>query len=97
METWNDLGFGDYGLYYVRDKNKNEVDFLVAKDGEPWLLAEAKKSDTAVTAALKGMQAKLKVPIALQVVADLPYDNVDCFVPGKACAVPMRTFLSQLP
>ena len=29
VETWTDMGFGDYGLYYLRDKNKNEVDFLM--------------------------------------------------------------------
>jgi len=97
VETWSDMGFGDYALYYLRDKNKNEVDFLVSKDGEPWMIAEAKTSETKPTSALKGMQRQLGVGIALQVVAELPYDDVDCFKPGEACAVPMRTFLSQLP
>lgn len=97
VETWSDMGFGEYALYYLRDKNKNEVDFLVAKDGEPWMIVEAKNSDTKPTAALRGMQRQLGVGIALQVVADLPYDDIDCFAPGEACAVPMRTFLSQLP
>ena len=97
VETWSDMGFGEYTLYYLRDKNKNEVDFLVAKDGDPWMIVEAKNSDTQPTSALKGMQRRLGVEIALQVVADLPYDNIDCFVSGEACAVPMRTFLSQLP
>ena len=97
VETWSDMGFGEYALYYLRDKNKNEVDFLVAKDGEPWMIVEAKNSDTKPTAALRGMQRQLGVGIALQVVADLPYDDIDCFAPGAACAVPMRTFLSQLP
>lgn len=97
VETWTDMGFGDYGLFYLRDKNKNEVDFLVTKDGEPWLLVEVKTADTSVTSALKGMQRQLGVDLALQVVADLPFEAVDCFVPGKAAVVPMRTFLSQLP
>ena len=97
VETWTDMGLGEFSLHYVRDKNKNEVDFLVARDGEPWLIAEAKTSDTTVTSALKGMQRQLGVGIAIQIVADLPYDNIDCFAPGAACAVPMRTFLSQLP
>ena len=35
--------------------------------------------------------------LALQVVAELPYEDVNCFVPGEAVVVPMRTFLSQLP
>jgi len=97
VETWTDLGLGDFALHYVRDKNKNEVDFLVARDGNPWMLVEVKTSDTSVTKALAGMQRQLGVGIALQVVADLPFEDVDCFVPGKAAVVPMKTFLSQLP
>ena len=97
VETWTDMGFGDYALHYIRDKNKNEVDFLVTKDGDPWMIAEAKTSDIKPTSALKSMQSQLGVGIALQVVANLPYDGINCFLPGKACAVPMRTFLSQLP
>ena len=97
VETWTDLGFGDYGLFYLRDKNKNEVDFLVSKDGEPWMLVEAKTSDTSLSPTLKSMQRQLGVRFALQVVADLSYEAVDCFIPGKAAVVPMRTFLSQLP
>ncbi|MBR4172703.1 MAG: ATP-binding protein [Kiritimatiellae bacterium] len=97
VETWTDLGFGDYGLFYVRDKNKNEVDFLVAKDGEPWMLVEVKTSETSLSTALVRMQSQLSVGLALQVVLNLDFDDVDSFVPGKAAVVPMRTFLSQLP
>ena len=97
VETWNDLGFGDYDLGYLRDKNKNEVDFIVARDGIPWIIVEVKTSDTTLSPTLKSMQRQLGVPIALQVVADLPFDAVDSFVPGDAAVVPMRSFLSQLP
>ena len=97
VETWTDLGFGDYGLFYLRDKNRNEVDFLVSKDGEPWMLVEVKTSDTSVSGPLKRMQRQLGVGVAVQVVANLPFESVDCFTPGKAVSVPMRSFLSQLP
>ena len=97
VETWTDMGLGEYSLHYIRDKNKNEIDFLVARDGEPWFIAEAKTSDTSVSPTLKSMQRQTGVGIALQIVADLPYDDINCFAPGAACAVPMRTFLSQLP
>ena len=96
VETWSDMGLGEYGLFYLRDKNKNEVDFLVSRDDAPWMLVEVKTSDTSVSPSLKGMQRQLDAEVALQVVADLPYENVDCFAPGKAAVVPMRTFLSQL-
>ena len=42
-QLWTDLGFGEYTLHYVRDKGgKHEVDFLVAKDDQPWMLVECK-------------------------------------------------------
>ena len=34
---------------------------------------------------------------ALQLVAELPHEPVDCFEPGFVGSVPLRTFLSQLP
>ena len=35
-----------WGMYYLRDKQKREVDFLVARDGTPWFIVEVKSSDT---------------------------------------------------
>ena len=46
---------------------------------------------------LSFLPKQMGVGVALQVVADLPFEDVDCFAPGPACAVPMRSFLSQLP
>ncbi|MBR2838693.1 MAG: hypothetical protein IKE55_07920 [Kiritimatiellae bacterium] len=61
------------------------------------MLVEVKTSDTSASLALKGMQRQTGAEFALQVVADLPYEAVDCFAPGRGMVVPMRTFLSQLP
>ncbi len=47
VHLWTDHGFGDYGLYFVRDKEKREVDFVVVADGEPWFLVEVKASGAA--------------------------------------------------
>jgi len=30
------------GLFFLRDKEKREVDFLVSKDGEAWFIVEVK-------------------------------------------------------
>ena len=39
-------GRGEYDLLYVRDKGgRTEVDFLGAKDGNPWALFECKSGD----------------------------------------------------
>jgi hypothetical protein len=37
-----------YNLFYIRNKEKKETDFLVLRNKNPWLLVEAKLSDTAI-------------------------------------------------
>ena len=96
VDMWNDLGLGDYALYYVRNKAKIEVDFLVAKNGAPWFLVEAKTSDTAISPALASMQNATQAAHAFQVVRDLPYAGVDAFTYRKPIAVSAQAFLSQL-
>ena len=33
---WTDIGLGKYKLYYLRDKDGREVDFLMTKNSSPW-------------------------------------------------------------
>lgn len=40
-----DGGWGEFDLYYVRDKQKREVDFLITKDHNPSFIVEAKLTD----------------------------------------------------
>jgi uncharacterized protein len=42
---WNDATGENYKLFYVRDKQKKETDFLIVKGTTPWLLIESKLSD----------------------------------------------------
>ena len=91
-----DLGLGDYALYYVRNKAKAEVDFLVTKNGAPWFLVEAKTSDTVISHALTAMQKATGAAHAFQVVRDLPYSEADAFSYREPIAVSAQSFLSQL-
>jgi predicted AAA+ superfamily ATPase len=59
---WNDLGYGRFSLHFVRDKNKREVDFLIAEEGAPFLLVEAKLGDTEPAKALRFFQEQLGLP-----------------------------------
>jgi hypothetical protein len=97
VETWEDLGFGRFGLHYLRDKRKREVDFVIVRDAKPWFLVEVKQSDTNVAPALAYYQQAIKAEHAFQVVLDLPYVNADCFKKSKPTVVPASTLLSQLP
>lgn len=36
VQWWTDVGIGSFELFYLRDKAKREVDFLVARDEQPW-------------------------------------------------------------
>ncbi len=96
VEGWTDMGLGQFDLYYLRDKQKREVDFLVTKDQKPWFLVEVKKSDTTLSPALAYMQQQTKAEHAFQVVVDEPYVNSDCFTRRTPTVVPARTLLSQL-
>jgi predicted AAA+ superfamily ATPase len=96
VEGWTDLGFGDFELRYLRDKQKREVDFLVVRDRKPWFLVEAKLTDSTLSPTLAHFQAQTKASHAFQVVMRLPYEGADCFAVHQPVVVPARTFLSQL-
>jgi predicted AAA+ superfamily ATPase len=97
VQFWTDQGYGEYGLYYLRDKDKREVNFLVTKDHKPWFLVETKASEqNGISRWLYYYQEKLKVPHAFQIGFDLPYVDQDCFKFKEPIIVPARTFLSQL-
>lgn len=96
VEGWTDLGLGDFELRYLRDKQKREVDFLVARDRKPWFLAEVKSTDTRLSPSLGYFQIQTKAPHAFQLVMNLAYQPVDCFRVRRPVVVPARTFLSQM-
>jgi len=67
VTLWTDFGFGEYGLWYLRNKDKEEVDFLVTEYGNPLFMVEAKLSDTAISSNLIKFQNALQIP-AIQLV-----------------------------
>jgi hypothetical protein len=95
-QFWTDSGFGTFQLYYLRDTQKREVDFLVTKDDTPWFLVEAKTSGQGISPALHYFQGQTKAPYAFQVALEMPFVNKDCFIEGGPIRVPARTLLSQL-
>lgn len=98
VQWWEDIGLGEYGLFFLRDKAKREVDFLVSRGGEPWFLVEVKASpDKPLSAALRHFQAATGAPHACQVVFGTEFIGADCFATHEPTIVPARTFLSQLP
>lgn len=96
VHFWNDRGIGDYGLFYLRTKDKLEVDFVVTKNGEPWFIVEVKVSDRNISPALYFFQKKLQPEHTFQVVCNMPFVDKNCFDEKGPICVPAKTFLSQL-
>jgi predicted AAA+ superfamily ATPase len=96
-ETWTDLGLAECELRYVRDKEKNEVDFLLVRDGAPWLLVETKTSDGRLSPSLQRYQSATGAQHAFQVVLDAPFVDADPFAVEGPIKVPAQTLLSCLP
>ena len=45
---WTDTGEGLFDLHYIRNKEKQEIDFLISKNKKPWLTIECKYSDVKI-------------------------------------------------
>jgi len=67
-------------LFYLRDIEKKEVDFLVAIDKKPWMAIEVKTSDQNISKSLLYFGRKLAIPYLYQLVkipdVDFIQDNV---------------------
>lgn len=78
VHWWTDAGLGDFALHYLRTKPGAEVDFLVAKDGAPFLLVECKASAReSLSPALSDFARRLGTPYAFQVALDAPPSDLD--------------------
>lgn len=68
VDAWNDWGFGDFSLHYVRDKEHREVDFLITQSRRPFCLVECKLADTALAPSLVYFRDAMKPKWSFQVV-----------------------------
>ena len=94
VHFWTDAGRGDFGLHYLRDKMQREVDFLVSKDGKPFMLVECKSSrNEPLSPALVYFKKTLEVPLAWQVCFDMPQSGLD---PTDAGLSPSRIAVADL-
>jgi len=64
-------------LYYLRDVDKREVDFLVVCDDKPWFAVEAKASSTKLSKHLLYFSKKLEISQLYQVVLQADIDYFD--------------------
>ena len=97
VHWWTDHGLGNFNLYYIRDKEQREVDFLVSRDNKPWFIVEVKTSNNKqLSPHLANFQRQTGAQHAFQVIHNLEHVEQDCFSHTEPIKVPMTTFLSQL-
>ena len=96
VTSWNDLGRGNFGLHFIKNKEKQEVDFLLSRDQEPFLLVEAKLTESEPSAPLRKFQHALHVP-ALQLIE--AGDRYRLFTNGdqRIMVAPAWLWLAGLP
>ena len=70
---WTDTGEGFFELFFIRDKEKKEVDFLITKDKKPWALVECKSRSKNPSPHLFYYSKRLKTALNFQLVDDKKY------------------------
>lgn len=97
VHFWTDAGFGQFGLFFLRDKTKREIDFLVVKDDKPWLLVEVKSADNrSISSSLHYFSKVLNIKHSFQLYLSSDFSEMDCFRVDTPIRVPAAMFLSQL-
>jgi len=84
-------------LYYLRDKAKREVDFLVTRDEKPWFLVEVKSAGKKrISPHLRYFTKLIQAEHAFQATSDLEEVDENLFSYIEPVRVSMSTLLSQL-
>lgn len=97
VHFWTDSGLGEYELFYIRDKDQKEVDFLIVENSHPWILIETKCSEKkSLSKSLMHFYEQLKPQYCIQLAQNMPYVEFDVRELDRPKIVPMSTFLSQL-
>jgi len=96
VTNWNDLGYGQFTLHFIKNKEQQEVDFLIANRHKPVVVIEAKISETQPSSPLKKFQKALSIPAVQLIEEDEGYRmfiNND----QSILVAPAYQWLSQLP
>jgi predicted AAA+ superfamily ATPase len=80
------------GLFFLRDKEKREVDFLAVIDSRPVMMIEVKESDDSFSPALFRFHGYLKSASPMQIVYNLRHHKSN----GPAKMIPVVDFLMEM-
>lgn len=91
VHFWNDIGAGDFSLCYVRNKEQQEIDFLISDSRKPIVLIECKLGETRFDLPRRLTEQFGDMP-AIQLVGDEEIDRMR----GNTRVVSAWRFLSGL-
>jgi len=80
------------GLYFLRDVEKREIDFLIAVKNKPWFCVEVKSSSAGIPSALRYFSEKMEIPFVYKVVREKGVD----YIKDKVRVISADKFLTAL-
>ena len=96
ISYWNNIGIGSFNLFYLRDKEQHEVDFLIVENNTPWMIIEVKAHNNKLSTNLAHFQKQLQTKHTLQLTFDADFVDINVFELQGTKIVPAKTLLSQL-
>ena len=72
---WTDTAEGVFELFFLRDKEKREVDFLLTNNKKPWMLVECKSKSKELSPHLLYYKEKLGTALNFQLVDDEQFER----------------------
>ncbi len=69
---WTDTAQGVFDLFFLRDKEKREVDFLIVRDKKPWMMVEVKSGVKEISPSLSYFHGMLQPQMTFQIVDSPP-------------------------
>ena len=93
VHAWTDLGYGNFELWYWRDKQKREVDFVMTENRKPVVLIESRLSDTSFSPHLRYLSDQLAGVPHIQLLDEQGIDEAK----GNTRIVSADAYLANLP
>lgn len=88
---YDDEGY-QTNLYFLRDKEQREVDFLITLNNQPWFAVEVKKTFSTIPKNLLYFKQKINIPFSYLIVMD---DDID-FIEKDIRVINVAKFLTAL-
>ncbi len=66
-DYWTDSGHGAFKLFYLKNKQKKEIDFLIVRDNKPWVAVECKSGKEEPSPNFKIFLQYIKCDYAIQI------------------------------